>query len=806
MPKKPHDGDGDGDVAASDLTLDQAKTQYEVLGATLAEHDLRYFQDDSPTIPDGEYDALKRRYDAIEATFPSLAGAGSLNERVGAAPSGRFAKSRHAVPMLSLGKAYSDGDVADFVARVRRFLRLADDTPLAFTAEPKIDGLSLNLRYESGRLVWATTRGDGTVGEDVTPNALTVRDIPHSLDGADIPDILEVRGEIYLTHADFAAINADQIAAGKPAIANPRNGAAGSLRQKNEAITASRPLRFSAYAWGEVAPALPAYTQSGMVDFLAACGFVTNPLMAVCGSVAELLDRYHAIEAQRASLGYDIDGAVYKVDDLALQDRLGFVSREPRWAIAHKYSAEKAVTILEDIEIQVGRTGALTPVARLRPVTVGGVVVQNATLHNEDEIARLDVRIGDTVEIQRAGDVIPQVLGVDMEKRPRGAEPYRFPVVCPVCGSEAVREMNPRTGQQDVVRRCTGGLVCAAQAVERLRHFVARNAFDIDGLGGTIVQALFERGLVREPANLFRLDFAGLKETLDAHREALSSERYERDGKARPIAKKTKASEEAVLVRKLLDAIAERRLVPLQRFIFALGIRHIGETTARALTRHVADVPALLVAIDAAGASAPGRAWLELSTVEHVGGVTRDALVAWGAGPPPADERALADMPVRLSAKQREALAERYGDAASFHAVAAEAARGVPGEAYLELARDPDIGPVATEALVQFLHEPHNRKVVEDLAAEVATEPPEQVASGSPVAGKTIVFTGSLEQITRDEAKAMAERLGAKVSGAVSSKTDILVAGPGAGSKLAKATELGIQVMDEDGWFALVGR
>ncbi|WP_375458731.1 NAD-dependent DNA ligase LigA [uncultured Enterovirga sp.] len=795
-------------IPVTDLTPDAARAEHEWLGAELAEHDRRYFQDDAPTISDGEYDALLRRYEALEAAHTELATADSLTETVGAKPSDRFAKRRHRVPMLSLGKAYSEGDVADFVARVRRFLRLPDDAPLAMTAEPKIDGLSLSLRYEGGILVHATTRGDGAVGEDVTPSARTVRDIPERLKGEGWPEIFEVRGEVYLTHADFAAINAEQVAAGKPEIANPRNGAAGSLRQKNVAVTASRPLRFQAYAWGEVAPEMPAATQAGMVAVLAECGLETSPLLRLCHNVEEMLAQYRAIEAKRGALGYDIDGVVYKVDDLALQARLGFVSREPRWAIAHKYSAERAVTILDDIEIQVGRTGSLTPVAKLRPVTVGGVVVRNATLHNEDEIARKDVRVGDTVEIQRAGDVIPQVLGVVEGKRPpRSSKPYDFPKTCPVCGSNATREINPRTGREDVVRRCTGGLICAAQAVERLRHFVARNAFDIEGLGGTLVQAFHDRGLVRDPADLFRLGYDDVKAALEEHRAALSAERYEREGRVPPKKGKAKAAaEEAVSVRKLLDAIAERRRVPLQRFIFALGIRHVGETTARALTRHFADVAALVAGLDAARAAQPGAAWFELSTAENVGGVSRDALVAWGAEPAPPAELSLDEVPVRLNTKQREALRERYPDAAALHAVASRAATGVAGEAYLELARDPDIGPVATEALIQFFEEAHNRKAVEALAAEVATDPPEKTASASPVTGQTVVFTGSLERMTRDEAKATAERLGAKVSGSVSSKTDLVIAGPGAGSKLAQAEKLGVRVISEDDWFVLIGQ
>ncbi|MDB5592322.1 NAD-dependent DNA ligase LigA, partial [Enterovirga sp.] len=633
-----------------------------------------------------------------------------------------------------------------------------------------------------------------------------VADIPKTLTGSGLPEVFEVRGEVYLTHEDFAAINAEQVAAGKPAIANPRNGAAGSLRQKNVAVTAARPLRFQAYAWGEVAPDLPADTQSGMVAVLGAAGFRTSEHLRVCRGVDEMLAQYRLIEAERAALGYDIDGVVYKVEDLSYQARLGFVSREPRWAIAHKYSAEKAITILDDIDIQVGRTGSLTPVAKLRPVTVGGVVVQNATLHNEDEIARKDVRIGDTVEIQRAGDVIPQVLAVVEGKRPPGAEPYRFPTECPVCGSAAVRELNPRTGREDVVRRCTGGLICPAQAVERLRHFVGRAAFDIEGLGGTLVQLFHDRGLVHDPADLFRLGYDDVAAALKEHRTALAAERYARAGKAPPKAAKGKAAEaeEAVSVRKLLDAIAARRTVPMQRFVFALGIRHVGDTTARALARHFPDAAALLAGLDRAAAGMPGRAWFALDTVEGIGGVTRDALVAWGEAAAPAPGTPLEAAPVRLTTVQRKALGERFPDAAALHDAASAALKEGPGEGYLDLAQDPEIGPVATEALIQFVREPHNRRAVEALARQVTTEPPEAVAAGSPVTGQTVVFTGSLERMTRDEAKATAERLGAKVSGSVSGKTDLVVAGPGAGSKLAQAEKLGVKVISEDEWLALV--
>ena len=710
---------GASDIPVEELGSGEARREHRRLGAGIAEHDRRYYRDDAPAITDAEYDALRLRYEALEARFPELATGDSLTRTVGAAPSEKFAKHRHAVPMLSLGKAYADEEVGDFVSRVRRFLRIADDAPLAFTAEPKVDGLSLSLRYEAGALVSATTRGDGQEGEDVTPNARTVRDIPHRL-AEDAPDIFEVRGEIYLTHADFALVNERQVAAGKQPIANPRNGAAGSLRQLDPAVTAARPLRFFAYAWGEVS-ARPADTQSGMVAALARFGFETNPLTRLCRSVAEMIEQYRLIETERASLGYDIDGVVYKVDDIALQERLGSVSREPRWALAHKYSAEKATTIVDAIEIQVGRTGSLTPVAKLRPVTVGGVVVQNATLHNEDFIKGIgpggallrggvDIREGDTVTIQRAGDVIPQVLTVATDKRPPGSEPYRFPETCPACGSSAVRETNPRSGRPDVVRRCTGGLVCPAQAVERLKHFVSRNAFDIEGLGEQRIDEFYHDGLVTRPGDIFKLG---------ARDERSLTKLEAREGWGRQSA------------RNLLAAIGARRRIGLDRFIFALGIRHVGETNGRLLARH-------------------------FGTFEALREVGRRAA---------------------------------SGDA----------------DATAELTAIGGVGAVVAEALVDFFREEGNEAMLDDLLGEVTPEPLEAASTTSPVAGKTVVFTGSLEQITREEAKAMAERLGAKVAGSVSAKTDIVVAGPGAGSKLKKAAELGLQVMDEDGWFRLVG-
>jgi len=707
----------------AELTLRKARLEHKRLAAAVEAADIAYHQNDAPTMDDASYDALRRQLVAIEEAFPELKTAGSVSGKVGARPAGKFAKIRHRVPMLSLDNAFSDEAVAEFVQRVHRFLGRRDDEPIAFTAEPKIDGLSLSLRYEQGALVHAATRGDGEEGEDVTVNARTISEIPQTLAGDDVPEIAEVRGEVYLGHADFAAINDRQREKGLTEFANPRNAAAGSLRQLDATITASRPLRFFAYAWGEL-PEKPAQTQLGVVEAFARWGFRTNPLMARCDTVEALLQRYRLIESKRASLGYDIDGVVYKVDDLALQARLGFVSRAPRWAIAHKFPAELATTVLEAIEIQVGRTGALSPVARLRPVTVGGVVVTNATLHNEDYIRGFDskgerirageppdIRVGDTVTVKRAGDVIPRVEAVDLSKRPADAAPYAFPTLCPACGSHATREMNPRSGKEDAVRRCTGGLICPAQAVERLKHFVSRDAMDIDGLGDKQIEFFHADPElpVKEPADIFTL----------AQRDQANFKKL-----------KDKEGFGAQSVAKLFAAIEDRRAPPLNRFIFGLGIRHIGETNARLLARHYGSFEALRTAgLAAADPASPERQ--ELDAIDGV-------------------------------------------------------------------------GPTVVEALTEFFGEPHNQELLDRLLAQVSPQPLEAVASTSPVAGKIVVFTGALERMTRDEAKAMAERLGAKVAGSVSSKTDLLVAGPGAGSKLKDAQKHGVEVIDEAGWFDLV--
>jgi len=696
-----------GKIPVADLTEVQAKAELKRLAAEIGAHDKRYYQEDAPTVPDATYDALRRRNEEIEARFPELVREDSPSRRVGAQPSQKFAKVRHSVAMLSLGNAFSDAEVAEFVERVRRFLRLAKDEKVTFTAEPKIDGLSCTLRYEGGRLVRGATRGDGTEGEDVTANVRTLADIPNELRGKGVPDVCEVRGEVYMTKSAFLALNERQKAAGRQIFANPRNSAAGSLRQLDPAITAARPLGFFAYSWGEMS-AMPAQTQSGMVKWFAARSFKTNPLMQVCDSMDAMLAFHHEIEAQRATLDYDIDGVVYKVDRLDWQQRLGFVSRSPRWAIAHKFAAAKATTIVKAIDIQVGRTGALTPIARLEPVTVGGVVVSNATLHNEDEIKRLDVRVHDTVTIQRAGDVIPQVLGVVLEKRPKDAELYRFPNKCPCpLHTEVVRDTTA-TGGEGAVTRCTGEFACPFQKIEHLKHFVSRRAFDIEGLGEKQITLFFERGWIREPADIF---------TLERRNSSINLEEQEGFGE--------------LSVRNLFDAIRARLKISLERFINALGMRHVGETTARALARG-------------------------------------------------------------------------YGSWQAFHDACLSIARG-DAETRAEMDNLDQIGETVIDSIAAYFGEGHNRGIVERLTKQVQILDAEKPAADSAVAGKTVVFTGSLENMTREEAKAMAERLGAKVAGSVSQKTDYVVAGPGAGSKLGQAKALGVAVLSEDEWFDLVG-
>ena len=594
------------------MATETAHDEVERLRTELERHNALYYAHDAPEITDAEYDALRARHAAIEARFPDLIRADSPSLRVGAAPAETFDKVRHRVPMLSLGNAFADEDVAEFDARVRRFLGLGPDAELDFTAEPKIDGLSISLRYDAGRLIEAATRGDGAEGENVTANVMTIKEVPHRLEGNDVPASIDVRGEIYLGHDDFRRLNEAQAKAGGKVFANPRNAAAGSLRQLDASITAARPLRFFAYTWGEVSK-LPADTQHGVCAAYKRWGLPVNPRLAVCGSPVALLAYYRQIGADRASLGYDIDGVVYKVDRLDLQDRLGFVSRSPRWAIAHKFPAEQATTVVREIEIQVGRTGALTPVAKLEPVTVGGVVVSNATLHNEDEITRKDVRIGDTVIVQRAGDVIPQVVEVVLERRPAGAASYAFPQRCPVCSSEAVREADD-TGQASVIRRCTGGLVCPAQAKERLKHFVSRNAFDIEGLGEEKIELFFDEGLIRTPADIFTL----------AARDAASDARLaERKG----FGQKS--------VDNLFGSIDARRGIGLDRFLFALGIRHVGETTARDLAKAYGTWEALSAAIEAAAATRPGPSYRRLIATKGLGPKTAETIMqALGSGQP----------------------------------------------------------------------------------------------------------------------------------------------------------------------------
>ena len=700
------------EISVSSLTNAEAEAELTRLGDLIAQANTAYHTEDSPEMSDAAYDSAKRRYAEIEARFPDLKRADSPTGQVGAAPKEGFGKVRHAQRMMSLANAFTDEDLSDFRSRVRSYLNIPADQPIAFTAEPKIDGLSLSLRYEDGKLVQAATRGDGEVGENVTANARTIDDIPETLTGA--PEVLEVRGEVYMSHADFAALNERQAERGGKTFANPRNAAAGSLRQLDAEITRARPLRFFAYAWGEVSEPL-AETQNGAIQRLELLGFQTNPLTALCTSSVEMLAHYHEIEAQRATLGYDIDGVVYKVDDLALQQRLGYRSTTPRWAMAHKFPAELAWTRLEAIDIQVGRTGALSPVARLTPVTVGGVVVSNATLHNEDYIAGRDskgeeirggkdIRVGDWVQIYRAGDVIPKVADVDLDKRPDDAQPYVFPTNCPECHSDALREPG------DSARRCSGGMICPAQAVEKLKHFVSRAAFDIDGLGAKQVEAFYMDGWIREPAEIFTLR--------DRYGSGLQQLKN-REGWGEKSATN------------LFDAIDDKRKIPLSRLLFALGIRHVGESASALIAHHYGTWDSMERALVAA--AEPGQARADLISIDGVGEVMATSLTAAFAN---SAERATIDR------------------------------------------------------LVQHLD-------IQDAKRTVTAD--------SPVAGKTVVFTGSLEKMTRAEAKARAESLGAKVAGSVSAKTDLLVAGPGAGSKAKKAGELGIETLDEDGWLALIG-
>ncbi|HZL61552.1 MAG TPA: NAD-dependent DNA ligase LigA [Pseudolabrys sp.] len=704
-------------IKPADLTEAQAKAELARLAAEIAAHDKRYYQQDKPTVTDATYDALRERNTAIEKRFPDLVRPDSPSRRVGAAPTGKFKKVRHAVAMLSLDNAFAEQDVIDFVARIRRFLKLSDDEKIAFSAEPKIDGLSMSLRYENGELITAATRGDGAEGEDVTANIRTLKDVPLELKGRHVPKICEVRGEVYMTKADFLKLNERQKAAGDTIFANPRNSAAGSLRQKDPGVTASRPLGFFAYAWGEMSE-MPADSQSGMIKWFAGCGFKTNPLTKIRHSVEEMLAFHREIETHRAKLDYDIDGVVYKVDRLDWQERLGFVSRSPRWAIAHKFPAERAVTVLKDIEIQVGRTGALTPVGKLEPVGVGGVIVQNVTLHNEDYIKGIggdgeplrdgrDIRIGDTVIIQRAGDVIPQVVDVVLDKRLKHAKPYHFPTKCPCyLHTDIVRE-ETATGEEGARGRCTGEFACPYQKIEHLKLFCSRRAFDIEGLGEKQIELFFEKEWVKEPADIF---------TLEVRNKKIKLEEVEGYGETS--------------VRNLFGSIEQRREISLERFIYALGIRHVGETTALALARG-------------------------------------------------------------------------YGSWKTFHDACLKVAKS-DEEAIAEMDALDQIGETVIDSIKAYFGESHNKGIVERLTREVTILDAEKLKTDSAIAGKTVVFTGALEKMTREEAKAQAERLGAKAAGSVSKKTDFVVAGPGAGSKLAEAKKHGVKVLTEDEWLKLV--
>ncbi len=776
-----------------DLTEKQAKAEWARLAEEIRSADQAYYQDDAPELTDADYDALRQRLQAIEERFPELATEDSPTQNVGAAPAGGFGKIQHLKPMLSLDNLFDEEEAEDFLGRIRRFLGLGADEVVAFTAEPKIDGLSCSLLYEDGKLVRAATRGDGRIGEDVTANVRTIDGIPDKLKGKGWPTRIEVRGEIYMSHEDFAALNEREEAAGRKTFANPRNAAAGSLRQLDAEITRSRPLRFFAYAWGDVSEPF-AETQWDAVQAFGKWGLPLNPEMTRAETLGELIKAYRAIEAQRASLGYDIDGVVYKVDRLDWQERLGFVSRSPRWAAAHKFPAEQAMTQLLEIDIQVGRTGKLAPVARLAPVTVGGVVVSNATLHNEDEIERKGVWLKDWVIVQRAGDVIPQIVSVVMDKRPKDAEPFRFPDTCPACGSSAVRE---GAGEDmDADRRCTGGLICPAQAKERLKHFVSRRAFDIEGLGAKQVELFQDKGVVRAPQDIFNLEARIAEAGLPPLHE------WEGFGE-------TSATN-------LLEAIEKARVQPFARFLNALGVRHVGETSSQMIARNFGSFEALQDAMSKAEGERPNDAYRRLESVPRLGAAAMNALLDAAddlpAKPPMSLDDSLEGHIIAAQVKGLnktavKALAAEYADWDVFRAEVQTARKGRPGDGFAAIAAIDGLGEAAAEALVDFFAEPHNRDMIAALLEKVTVEPFEDVSSaGSPVSGKTVVFTGTLETMTRDEAKSQAQAMGAKVSGSVSKKTDYLVAGPGAGSKLANAEKLGVTVLTEAEWRKLIGR
>ncbi len=776
------------DTPVDQLSESAARAELDRLTAELARHDALYHAEDAPEISDADYDALKRRALEIEDLFPDLTSLASPSQVVGAAASSQFAPVRHGVPMLSLDNAFSPEEVTDFVARIRRFLKLPGDKPVAFVGEPKIDGLSASLRYEKGVLVTGATRGDGKTGEDVTANLRTLDDIPRTLSGKGWPDVIEVRGEVYAPNDAFDAFNAAAEAEGSRTYANPRNFAAGSLRQKDPAITAKRPLRFFAYAWGETSASV-GETQADALKALESWGFHVNARSRRVEDAAGLQALYAELERDRASLGYDIDGVVYKVDRLDWQSRLGFVARTPRWAIAHKFPAQQATTVLEDIDIQVGRTGSHTPVARLHPVTVGGVVVRNATLHNADEIARLDVRLGDTVTLQRAGDVIPQILGVVDPERPGRGQPWVFPHLC-ICPLKTalVKETNA-SGVESVVRRCTGELACPFQRIEHLKHFCSRRAFDIEGLGEKQIIAFHERGWISQPADIFRL--ARDPEKLDALRAE--------DGYGETS------------VRNLVAGIDARRTIALDRFIYGLGVRDIGEQTSIVLARAFETWPAFEAACVAASQGIPSEDWVRLNEAHAVS--PRVVATLAEASPPAADpwpeapiEQKIALAFPGLAAPARRGLATLADDWAGLVRLASVARDEGPSEGLGQIAGVSGVGPVAARALALFFRETHNRAMVDALVAEMERiEDAERPKTDTPVAGRTVVFTGALERFTRDEAKARAEALGARVSGSVSKKTDYLVAGPGAGSKMADALTHGVTVLTEDEWLALIG-
>ena len=771
------------------LTESEAAAELTRLADELAGHDARYYQEDAPTISDADYDALKRRNAAVEARFPALIRDNSPSLKVGAARAAQFAPVEHGVPMLSLDNAFDDAEVVDFVARVRRFLKLEPSQSVAFTAEPKIDGLSASIRYEKGVMVQGATRGDGRSGEDITANLRTLRDIPQRLKGQGWPDVVEVRGEVYAPLAEFEAFNAAALEAGQRTYANPRNFAAGSLRQIDPTVTAKRPLMFFAYAWGEVSAEF-AQTQWGALETLKAWGFTTNDRSRRVQNAEGVLEVYREIGAARPTLPYDIDGVVYKVDRLDWQKRLGFVSRSPRWAIAHKFPAQQATTVLEAIDIQVGRTGTLTPVARLQPVTVGGVVVRNATLHNADEIARKDIRIGDTVTLQRAGDVIPQILGSVDADRPDRGPPYQFPHSCVCALQTPVVQETTVGGAVTVARRCTGELACPFQKIRHLVHFVSRRAFDIEGLGEKQLQAFLDEGWLAEPADIFRL----------AKDEAKLAALREREGYGETS------------VTNLIRNVDARRTISLDRFLIALGIRDIGETTALHLARAFDGFADLEHAVVKASEQAPSPAYVDLAELHGLGPKARDQLLSLAPqlGPDPWPD---APMAVKidhacagLAAPARRALAEHYQSWDAFTQAVREASTGAPGEDFQALSAVDGVGPVAAQSLATFFREAHNRALVDALVGELdEITPLPKAKTDTAVAGKTVVFTGALERMTRDEAKARAEALGAKVASSVSKKTDIVVAGPGAGSKLKQATGLGVQVMSEDEWLGMVG-